>query len=760
MGYRSVTEGGYGIGASTDHVDASQADRIDIPDPELLFRGHFARSGPDLVLTGQDGHRLVVTGYFATEKHPDLVAPNGAHLNGELVDLLAGSPTPGQYAQARTTLLPDAIGKVEKVVGQVTLIHNGVAGPLHVGDPVYKTDIVQTGANSTCGIAFPDGTALDLVNNTRMALNEYNYEANSASNGALFSLVEGTFAFVAGQVAHTGEGMKINTPIATMGIRGTVGLFRSERTVVSANLGNVWSVFLHEDIDGSHHLGRIALIDQDPTSPTFGQVFYQLDSSEYIAYLEPQGAGQPPHVRLEPNTNAKAFEDRHFFDDLGKILDSYNNANPQSPPNPGSGDNPGDLFPQQLFQEDGGKPLFNFGKLNGSGDPYNLPSSSPLIPVMGGLIPNTDTPTFTGPTLNGPTTNFFIWTGGTGPWTLGPNWTPGTSPGSPNDIVEIPSGTVIYNNNFMIGTLIVGPNGTVDIVGGSLTVVNEVSNSGTIIVEGDPPALTINGPVTVGNIGSFTATGSGDEIQFANGTVDNHGAISALDQGTVSFVNEGMTNDADGKILARGKGSEIDFANAILTNIGIIAATHHGEVRLTDVTLQNGINGVIAADDGGKIWITDLQHGSTNYGLVEAFDGGKITIVGYNNNGGGSGGSGHNGNLGNIDAIGCSSSVDIESHNGGSFDNQNGGTVAALEGGKVLFSGDVTNHEGGAIEAAGCETRIEFSNGNLGNSGDITAKHDGVITLDSEIVTNEAGATVVADDAFIKFAGGGLRTIA
>ena len=125
--------------------------------------------------------------------------------------------------------------------------------------------------------------------------------------------------------------------------------------------------------------------------------------------------------------------------------------------------------------------------------------------------------------------------------------------------------------------------------------------------------------------------------------------------GNVSFINEGMTNDADGKILARGKGSEIDFANAILTNIGIIAATHHGEVRLTDVTPQNGINGVIAADDGGKIWITDLQHGSTNYGLVEAFDGGKITIVGYNNNGGGSGGSGHNGNFGNIDAIGCSS---------------------------------------------------------------------------------------------------------
>jgi hypothetical protein len=104
MAYGLSTEGGYGIGASTDHVDASHADRIDIPDAELLFRGHFARSGPDLVLTGQDGHRIVVTGYFTTEKHPDLIAPNGAHLNGDLVDLLAGSPTPGQYAQARTTL--------------------------------------------------------------------------------------------------------------------------------------------------------------------------------------------------------------------------------------------------------------------------------------------------------------------------------------------------------------------------------------------------------------------------------------------------------------------------------------------------------------------------------------------------------------------------------------------------------------------------------------------------------------------------------
>ena len=316
MAYKFSTEGGYGIGASVFHYDALHPGRVDIPDAELLFRGHFARSGPDLILTNQDGQRHIVPGYFATENHADLFAPNGAHLSADVVDLLAGSSTPGQYAQAHTALPPEAIGKVEKVVGNVTLLHNGVSEPLHVGDAVFKSDVVQTGANSSAGIAFPDGTALDLVADTRMALNEYSFDAAGTANGALFSLVEGTFAFVAGQVAHSGEGMKINTPVATMGIRGTVGLFRSEPTVINANLGHVWSVFLHEDLDGSHHLGRIALIDQDPTSPTFGQVIYLLDTSDSVAHLEPRGPGLPPLVRLEPITDSKISGDRHFYDDL------------------------------------------------------------------------------------------------------------------------------------------------------------------------------------------------------------------------------------------------------------------------------------------------------------------------------------------------------------------------------------------------------------------------------------------------------------
>jgi len=165
-------EGSFGAPASVIHFDSgSPAHAVIVPDAELLFTANFRRAGPDLILTGDDGRHHIIPGYFATEHRSALAAPNGARLSPNLVDLLAGLPTPNEYAQAQPTPPPDAIGKVEKVVGTVTVVRNGVAVGLNVGDAVYKSDVIQTGANSAVGIGFPDGTALNLVANTRMALN-------------------------------------------------------------------------------------------------------------------------------------------------------------------------------------------------------------------------------------------------------------------------------------------------------------------------------------------------------------------------------------------------------------------------------------------------------------------------------------------------------------------------------------------------------------------------------------------------------------
>ena len=122
------------------------------------------------------------------------------------------------------------IGKVIAATGSVTIEHvNAVivqanlpsqAGQTKVGDLVYQGDVVRTGADGRVSINFTDGTSFNLSNNANMALNEFVYDPNGKSNSTLFNLSKGTFTFVAGKIAKTGD-MKIDTPVATMGIRGT-----------------------------------------------------------------------------------------------------------------------------------------------------------------------------------------------------------------------------------------------------------------------------------------------------------------------------------------------------------------------------------------------------------------------------------------------------------------------------------------------------------------------------------------------------------
>ena len=194
--------------------------RSSFPDAQLLFNGDFKRSGVDLVLS-KDDHELVLHDYFKGEKRAALASPDGAHLTGELVNALTGH---AEYAQAGGAAGANAvIGHVTKLAGSATAIRNGVSIILNKGDNVEKGDVVQSGSDSTLGITFIDGTVFGLSSNARMVLNEMVYDPNGSNNSSLISLVAGTISFVAGETAKHGD-MKIDTPVATMGIRGTAVL--------------------------------------------------------------------------------------------------------------------------------------------------------------------------------------------------------------------------------------------------------------------------------------------------------------------------------------------------------------------------------------------------------------------------------------------------------------------------------------------------------------------------------------------------------
>jgi hypothetical protein len=154
----------------------------------------------------------------------------------------------GQGGSAPDT---NAIGKVLTVTGMVQIEHpvaitvqanlpTDSAGATKVGDFVYRGDIIQTGPDGKLGVAFIDGSSFSVSSNARMEVNEFVYDARGHSNSSLMSLTKGTFTFIAGNIAHTGD-MKVDTPVGTMGIRGT-----TPRVEISDNGSVTFSTLIEE----------------------------------------------------------------------------------------------------------------------------------------------------------------------------------------------------------------------------------------------------------------------------------------------------------------------------------------------------------------------------------------------------------------------------------------------------------------------------------------------------------------------------------
>ncbi|SHN73189.1 hypothetical protein [Bradyrhizobium erythrophlei] len=199
-------------------VPSGPAETVIVPDAHLLFSGDYARSGRDLVISDQI-HRYVLHDYFAHEKRPTLVSPEGAPLDPRFIDAITGYT---KYAQAGTSAPSDkVVGHVVVMTGSASIVRNGVAIVVNTGDTIYRNDVIQTGSNSTLGMVLDDGSAFNLAATTRFVVNELDYDPAGTANQALFSLIQGSLSLIAGQVAPTGD-MKVTTPVATIGVRGTV----------------------------------------------------------------------------------------------------------------------------------------------------------------------------------------------------------------------------------------------------------------------------------------------------------------------------------------------------------------------------------------------------------------------------------------------------------------------------------------------------------------------------------------------------------
>ena len=113
---------------------------------------------------------------------------------------------------------------VDSKVGVASAVKNQVQGrgarTLAVGSEVYANERIKTGNASTAQLLFLDKTVLSLGPKAELMLDKFVYDPNRGSGQVVVNAVKGSFRFVTG--AQNPNNYAIKTPVATLGIRGTV----------------------------------------------------------------------------------------------------------------------------------------------------------------------------------------------------------------------------------------------------------------------------------------------------------------------------------------------------------------------------------------------------------------------------------------------------------------------------------------------------------------------------------------------------------
>jgi len=128
------------------------------------------------------------------------------------------------FAAARATS-PVPAGVVEELEGQAEA-RQGQDAPrrLAKGAPFFAQDTVVTPtARDKVRLAFADGSTLDVGPESQVVLKDFAYdEADKDKSRQAIAMGKGMFRFVTGKVvAQNPENLKIQSPLAVVGIRGT-----------------------------------------------------------------------------------------------------------------------------------------------------------------------------------------------------------------------------------------------------------------------------------------------------------------------------------------------------------------------------------------------------------------------------------------------------------------------------------------------------------------------------------------------------------
>jgi hypothetical protein len=135
--------------------------------------------------------------------------------------------TPFAHAQAPAAQAPARVGEAVVVQKEVLRVSTEETSQVNVGDGVLRDETVRTGLDSATRLVMADSTNLSLGANASITLDRTVFDDEHKYRDIAVKMTSGAFRFVTGHSEKAAY--KISTPLATIGVRGTILDILSER---------------------------------------------------------------------------------------------------------------------------------------------------------------------------------------------------------------------------------------------------------------------------------------------------------------------------------------------------------------------------------------------------------------------------------------------------------------------------------------------------------------------------------------------------
>ena len=171
------------------------------------------------------------------------------------------------------TILPKssfaAIGEVTQLEGKGVIDRQDGENDIVIEKQldIFSYDTVKTG-NGKVGIEFIDATRVDVTQHSKLIIDEFVYDPNTKTGKLSLKAKLGTVRYASGQIAkNSATDVKITTPTATIGVRGT------DFTMTIDEVGSSTIILLPScDTNGNCFVGEIS-VESDAGQVILNQAF-------------------------------------------------------------------------------------------------------------------------------------------------------------------------------------------------------------------------------------------------------------------------------------------------------------------------------------------------------------------------------------------------------------------------------------------------------------------------------------------------------